>query len=117
MSPLPGPQFRSQTPTQRPPERSFTPTGMPQRAMTPTGGPTLPRLQTSHSTGYIPFSAERSMTPASSSIPPATLRSFTEPTRSYASFDQQPSLPSGPRRASPPQRQGSRGVDDILDHY
>ena len=119
MSPLPGPQLRSQTPTQRPPERSYTPAGMPPaRAMTPSGGPTLPRLQTSHSTGYIPYSAERSMTPASSSIPPpATMRSFTEPPRSYSPFGQPSGLPNGPRGRPPPQRQGSRGVDDILDHY
>ena len=118
MSPLPGPQFRSQTQTQGPPSRSFTPTGLPPaRAMTPAGGPTLPRLQTSQSTGYIPYSAERS-TPASALGPNgAGIRSFTEPTQAHAPFEnQQRGLPSNPR-AIPPQRQGSRGVDNILDHY
>lgn len=136
-SPLPGPEFRSQTPSQGFPERSFTPNGMPPtrrmsppgRSLTPTGvaptrrltppeGPTLPRLQTSTSAGYIPYSAERSMTPASASIPPGpTIRSVTDPTRSYTPFGQQSSLSSGPRDRPPPQRQGSRGFDDILDHY
>ncbi|KIW24429.1 uncharacterized protein PV07_10143 [Cladophialophora immunda] len=117
-SPLPGPQFRSQTPIQGPPERSFTPTAVgPMRAVTPTGGPTLPRLQTSSSGGYIPYSAERSMTPVSSIPPSATIRTVTEPTRTYTPFGSQTGLPSGPRDRPPPQRQGSQGVDDILDHY
>ncbi|EXJ72514.1 uncharacterized protein A1O5_03660 [Cladophialophora psammophila CBS 110553] len=117
-SPLPGPQFRSQTPTQSPPERSFTPNGVgPVRSMTPSGGPTLPRLQTSNSARYIPYSAERSMTPASSIPPSATIRSVTEPVRTYTPFGPQSGLPSGPRDRPTPQRQGSQGVDDILDHY
>lgn len=134
-SPLP--DFRSQTPSQGYPERSFTPNGMPAtrgmtppersftstgvaptRRLTPPEGPTLPRLQTSTSAGYIPYSAERSMTPASASIPPGpTIRSVTDPTRSYTPYGQQSGLPSGPRDRPPPQRQGSRGFDDILDHY
>ncbi|OCT53613.1 hypothetical protein CLCR_09773 [Cladophialophora carrionii] len=120
MSPLPGPQFRSHTPTQRPPERSFTPVGVPPaRSITPSGGPTLPRLQTSQSSGYIPYAAGRSMTPASSSIPPsATIRSVTEPVRSYTPFGQQPQgLPNGPRGGPVPYRRESRDTDDILDHY
>jgi len=130
MSPLPGPQYQSQIPNQYPPVRSFTPQGMPParsftpqgmppaRSITPAGGSTLPRLQTSQSSGYMPYSAERSLTPASSSIPPsATTRSFTEPTRAYSPFGPQSGPTSGPRDRAPPQRQGSRGVGDILDHY
>lgn len=119
-SPIPGPQFRSQTPTRGPPERSFTSNGVaPIRAMTPTGGPTLPRLQTSTSAGYIPYSAEpRSLTPASSIPPSATIRSVIEPTRTYTPFGQEQSgPPGGPRDRPPPQRQGSGRVDDILDYY
>jgi hypothetical protein len=91
----------------------------PARTMTPTGGPTLPRLQTSQSSGYIPYSAGRSMTPASSSIPPsATIRSVTDPVRAYTPFGQQPQgLPNGPRGGSAPYRQASQDTNDILDHY
>lgn len=130
MSPLPGPQYQSQapnqyppprsfTPQEPPPPRSFTPQGMPPaRSITPSSGPTLPRLQTSQSSNYIPYSAERSMTPASTSIPPsAATRSFTEPARTYTPSVQQPSLPNAPGNRPYPQRQGSRGVSDILDHY
>ena len=118
MSPLPGPQYQSQPPNQAPPATAITPQGMPSaRSMASTGGPTLPRLQTSQSPEYVPYSAARSMTPASSSIPPSAMRSFTEPTRTYSPYGQQSSLPSGPRDRPPPQRQGSRRVSDILDHY
>ncbi|KAH0843908.1 hypothetical protein AYO21_08298 [Fonsecaea monophora] len=117
-SPLPGPQFRSHTPNQGPPETFFAPNGGgPIRTVTPTGGPTLPRLQPSSSAGYIPYSAERSMTPMSSIPPSATIRSVTEPTRTYTPFTSQPGFPSGARERPIPQRQGSQGVDDILDHY
>ena len=108
---------RMYDPRPRPPSRSRTPSrGPPIRAMTPNAGPTLPRLQISQFTPYIPYSSERT-TLASSTIPPhATMRSFTEPNRSYAPFGQQQSdLSSGPQAT--PQRQGSRGMDDILDHY
>ncbi|KAJ9624365.1 Potassium transporter [Knufia peltigerae] len=135
MSPLPGPQFRSQTPVRGPErsftpngpppramtaggpppvDRSFTPNGLPSRAMTPSGGPTLPRLQNTSGAGYVPYSEEpRSMTPASSIPPSATIRSVNEPTRSYSPFRPQG---SGPQGRAPPSRQGS-AVDDILDHY
>lgn len=120
-SPLPGPQFRSQTPNTRgPPERSYTPNGVvPGRAMTPIGDATLPRSQTSTSTstGYIPYSAEaRSVTPGYSNPPSAGVRAVTEPYRTYTPFN--PSgLPSGPRDRPPPPRQGSGALADILDHY
>ncbi|KAJ9607235.1 Potassium transporter [Cladophialophora chaetospira] len=118
MSPLPGPQYQSQAPNQYPPPRSFTPQGMPPaRSMTPNGGPTLPRLQTSQSSNYVPYSADRSMTPASSIPPNPTMRSFTEPTRTYSPFGQQPRLPNLTGDRPPPQRQGSRGANDILDLY
>ncbi|KAK5361324.1 Potassium transporter [Exophiala xenobiotica] len=138
MSPLPGPQFRSQTPTRGPErtytpsgpppramtagnapgDRSFTPNGFPPRAMTPSGGPTLPRLQNPSPAGYIPYSAEpRTMTPASSNLPSATYRSFNEQTRSYSPFRPQPQGSAQyPQGRAPPQRHDS-GVDDILDHY
>jgi hypothetical protein len=112
MSPLPGPQFRAQPLDGGPPDRSFTPTSMPPaRAMTPTSGPTLPRLQAAGSNGYVPFSTERSMTPASSD--PPSQPNFNAPPRPYSPFVQPPTNGSRP----PPQRQGSRGFDDILDHY
>lgn len=120
-SPLPGPQFRAQTPTRALPERSYTPHGPgPIRSMTPTGAPTLPRLQSPAPGGYMPYSAEpRSMTPVSSIPPGATLHSATEPTRTYTPYGR-PGLSNTPtpyrHDRQPPQRQGS-AVDDILDHY
>lgn len=142
-SPLPGPQFRSQTPTQGLPERSYTPNGMapprtvtplgglgdrsftphnagPARSMTPSRGPTLPQVQTSSFAGYVPYSAEpRSMTPASSIPPSATIRSVNEPARTYTPFSQS-GYSNGPasyaRDRALPERQDS-GLSDILDHY
>jgi hypothetical protein len=122
-SPLPGPAFRSQTPTQGPPQRSFTPNGAappaprsmtpvggpgqrsftpngapPPRAMTPSGnGPHLPRLQTPAANTYVPYSAEpRSMTPASSIPPNGTIRSVQEqpPPRTYTPYGQSGPAPS-----------------------
>ncbi|KAK4945444.1 Potassium transporter [Elasticomyces elasticus] len=143
-SPLPGPQFRSQTPTRGPPERSYTPNGVAPRAMTPVGGgrpltpshaaplrsmtpasgPTVPRLQTrlqnSTSASYIPYSAEpRSMSPQSSLPPSATTRSVNDLPRTYTPFNQAgpPSYSANySRDKAPPPRQDS-GLDDILDHY
>ncbi|EHY58199.1 Potassium transporter [Exophiala dermatitidis] len=106
-SPLPGPQFRSQ---------STTP-GFPERPYTPNGGPTLSRPQNPASGGYVPYTAEpRSMTPVSSVPPGAAPRNVSEPPRSYSPFGR-PGLPAGPPGyRQPPQRRGS-AVDDILDHY
>lgn len=140
-SPLPGPQFRSQTPTRGPPERPFTPNGFVQRAMTPNGGyaershspsgvpplrsmtptgPFPPRIQNSTPASYMPYTAEpRSMTPQSSLPPSASTRSVNDLPRTYTPFSPSggPIIPAHyPRDRSPPQRQDS-GLDDILDHY